>query len=79
MNVTMTRNHCWLHENNDPRTEDEPVPQKAKFQKQTITDEIFDLIWNLDDQHLTAASRIVKAVIEYRQEMRREENYWQHF
>ena len=50
----------------------QPPQKKAKCQEQTITDQIFDFIGNLDDQHLMTASCVAKAEIEYRQEKSRE-------
>ena len=52
--------------NNEPQTYSEPLQKKARCQERTITEDIFDLIGSLDDQRLTAASRIVKAAIQYR-------------
>ena len=71
--------HNNKDENNEFPADGEPAPPKTTSQKHIITDEIFDLIWNLDDQHLMSASRIVKAAIEYRQEMRREETHGPRF
>ena len=54
--------------NQDAQNDNEPPSKKAKHKEYTVTDGIFDFVESLDDQHLMAAFRIVKAAIEYRQE-----------
>ena len=61
--------------NNEPQTYGEPFQKKARCKEHTITDDIFDFIGSLDDHHLTAASRIVKAATQYRQEKGRDKEH----
>ena len=58
--------------NRGSQTRGEPLLKKVRCQEQTITDEIFDFIGSLDDEHLLAASRIVKVAIKDRQEKRKD-------
>ena len=52
----------------DAQNNNEPPSKKCKYYEYTMTDGIFGLVESLDDQHLMAAFRIVKAAIEHRQE-----------
>ena len=48
----------------DAQNDNEPPSKKANHKEYRVTDGIFDFVESLDDQHLIAAFRIVKAPIE---------------
>ena len=54
----------------DAQNDNEPPSKKAKHKEYIVTDGNFDFVESLNDQHLMAALRIVKAAIQYRQETR---------
>ena len=53
---------------NEHQKLDEPLRKNAKCLENTTTDVIFNFIGSLDDSHLMAASRSIKAVIKERKE-----------